>query len=1204
LSVHPRERILRAIDDRRAVRLTGNRHPLARPEFDQGGVAPDQRLSRMILSLSPDYEQTAALENLIQAQHDPASPLYQRWLSPQEFESRFGVSPNDVRRVTQWLEKHGLTVDELPAGGRSVIFSGSAAQVRATFRTDVRQFRVGGQLHVANANDPWIPDALVGVVNGIVTMNDFGRKPLHSERRVATADSPIAPLFTSGNSHYLSPGDFATIYNLTPLYGSGIDGTGQTIAIVGRSNIRVSDVRSFRSSFGLPAKDPVIVLNGPDPGPLGGGEETEADLDVQWSGAVAPKATVKFVVSASTQTTDGVDLSAQYIVSHNVAPVLSVSFGLCEAFMGPSELAFYNNLWQQAAAQGITAFISSGDSGAAGCDGGSASTASYGRGVNGLCSSPYSVCVGGSQFNEGGSPGLYWSSSNGSGAGQSALSYIPEVAWNESGSNGGSGLWATGGGASIAFTKPSWQTGAGVPADGKRDVPDVSLTAAGHDGYLIAQGGYLWSIGGTSASSPAFAGLMALVNQSTGSRQGNANTRFYALAANQSSGGAAVFHAMTGGNNTVPGVTGFATAGSSYNQATGLGTVDAAMMVNHWNDGASAGGPSKLTLTVPRSISIVAGASDTAKITVGVASGFSSAVTLSLNGLPAGVTATFSKPTLAAPGAGASVLTISASSTGTTGQFNLQITAAGGGQSTNATIAVTVLASFALQASAPTLTVQQGASAKVTLTTQGGSGFNSAITYSITGVPQGLTASFATNPVPAPGAAADVLTLSASASANPGSYPLMITASGGGVAQTARLTVTIPAPPCVLTLSSSTLLLQRGASSTVQVSCISKQAPTNLQLQLSVPNLPSGVTVSFNPTRILANTGKSVAAISVSAAAATTTSTLLFTGSGAAGSTPAVAALPLTVYLPGDFTLGASPSGATILQGTSASVTVSTAHTGGFNSAINLLVSGLPSGVRASWSKTSIGAPGDGSSTLTLQADTTARTGSFNVTITASSPVATHTTGLVLVVTPLPNFTLSAGSAGLKLVPSAQGSVTLQVSSIVGGFNAPVTLSIPGSLPAGVTASLSKSSFPAPGGGTSTLQFQIAPGTTVGTYPITVSATGGGITKTASVSLQVAVPTFQLTVTPSATLFRGSSYRLTAVTTGSNGFNSPVTLSISPLPTGVTATFAPQTIQTPSGTSAITLKATSTATTGYKSITITGKSGSITQTATVNLTLR
>jgi pseudomonalisin len=572
-----RDRITRFIDDEQTVTLRGNRHPLAIAQYDAGAVAPDFPMEHMLLTLLPGAAQQDALNQFVDAQHNPQSAYYHQWLTPEQYGERFGISDADAARIVEWLQGHGMEVEEVTAGRRAIVFSGTAAQVEEAFHTPIHAYKIGDELHHANAKDPEIPAALVQVVGGVVSLHDFHSEPMHGPVRKPSS----SPDFTSGGAYYLAPADFAAIYGLNPLYQSSINGSGQSIAIVARSNIHLADVRQFRTFFGLPAHDPQIIVNGTDPGIFSSGEETEAVLDVEWSGAVARNATIRFVVSKSTNSTDGVDLSAQYIVNHNLAPVMSTSFGLCEAALGSSGNSFLNSLWQQAAAQGISVFVSSGDSGAAGCDSASASTATHGRAVNGLCSTPYSVCVGGAEFNDRANPSLYWSSSNTAGTQASAHGYIPEVVWNESGA--GDGLWASGGGASAIYPKPSWQAGAGVPADGKRDVPDVSLSAAGHDGYLIYQSGGFYVVGGTSAASPSFAGVMALVVQHRAARQGNANTVFYSLRTKQREGGALVFRDITSGNNSVPGEAGFSAA-TGYDQATGLGSVDASVLVDHWSD--------------------------------------------------------------------------------------------------------------------------------------------------------------------------------------------------------------------------------------------------------------------------------------------------------------------------------------------------------------------------------------------------------------------------------------------------------------------------------------------------------------------------------------------------------------------------------------------------------------------------------------------
>ncbi|MGB8750328.1 MAG: protease pro-enzyme activation domain-containing protein, partial [Candidatus Sulfotelmatobacter sp.] len=360
--VQVRDRITSFIDDDQRVTLRGNVHPLAQAQYDAGAVAPDFPMEHMLLTLLPDSTQQDVLNQLVDAQHNPESPYYHQWLTPEQYGERFGVSDADTAQIVSWLQEHGMQVEEVTAGRRSIIFSGTAAQVQTAFHTAIHTYKIGDEVHHANVNDPEIPAALVQVVGGVVSLHDFHSEPMHGLVRKPSPD------FSSGGAYYLAPADFATIYDLNPLYQQSITGSGQSVAIVARSNINIADARQFRTFFGLPANDPQIIVNGTDPGIWSANEETEADLDVEWSGAVARSATIKFVVSKSTNSSDGVDLSAQYIVNHNLAPVMSTSFGLCEASLGSSGNSFLNSLWQQAAAEGITVFVSSGDSGAAGCD--------------------------------------------------------------------------------------------------------------------------------------------------------------------------------------------------------------------------------------------------------------------------------------------------------------------------------------------------------------------------------------------------------------------------------------------------------------------------------------------------------------------------------------------------------------------------------------------------------------------------------------------------------------------------------------------------------------------------------------------------------------------------------------------------------------------------------------------------------------------
>jgi subtilase family serine protease len=395
-------------------------------------------------------------------------------------------------------------------------------------------YDLDGQLHLANASDISIPEALAPVVRGIASLHNFLFRRALKQRASRSFDLPT-PYGTFGNgSHVLLPYDFATIYDIAPLWNQGVDGTGQTIAIVGRSNIKLSDIATFRQTVGLVSNNPQVILAGSDPG-ITKNDEAEAALDAEWAGAVAKGAGTKLVIAQSTNTSDGIELAASYAVNNNVASILSVSFGGCEATAPASGAQFFNTLWQQAAAQGMSVFVASGDSGSAACDKSSSGSASGGLSVNAIASTPFNVAVGGSQFNEGGSDSVYWNSTNNTSNLSSAKGYIPEVVWNESNS---SGLASGGGGVSILYARPSWQSGFGVPAvdpgsssGHHRYLPDISLTAAGHDGYAMVVEGTFPIVEGTSASTPAFAGIMAMINQVTGQRNGNPNPRLYALAA-------------------------------------------------------------------------------------------------------------------------------------------------------------------------------------------------------------------------------------------------------------------------------------------------------------------------------------------------------------------------------------------------------------------------------------------------------------------------------------------------------------------------------------------------------------------------------------------------------------------------------------------------------------------------------------------------
>ena len=664
-----------------------------------GGV----RLDRVILVLprrDPD-----GLARLLADQQDAASPDFRRWLSPPEFERRFGASSEDVAAVEGWLTSHDLEVEDAPAGRAALVFSGRAADIENAFDTEIHEVLAEGRIRIANVRPPRLPVSLASRVVGVLSLHSFPRRHPLARR---------TPANTSGGKHVLAPADFTAIYNVDSLTAAGIDGSGRTIGLLAQTNVHVADTTFFRSYFGLPVNDPVVVLNGPDPG-IVSGDETESDLDLQWSGAVAPAARTLLVASMTTSTSNGVDLSALYAVSNNLADVLSMSYAGCESDFADTDTAFYTNVWAQAAAQGISVMVASGDSGVAGCQDPSDATGTQ-VGVNGLGSSPYATCVGGTEFLDTSSPSTYWSTTNDPVTGKSANGYIPEAAWNESGAAGGSGLLATGGGQSILFSRPPWQNVVGLPADNARYVPDVSLAAALHTPYLMVQDGGVSGVAGTSASSPAFAGIVARLAQVAGGRIGNLNPLLYATGRAQYgvagtstpaplAAGSPAFHDITTGSNSVPGLTGYS-AGIGYDAATGLGSPDVGALATALpaptaatTDFTLGAQPATPVLPLAGSVNVDLTVDQSAVFVADVVA------TVTVAGLPTGVTAQFQPGNQTGPFTGGAVgvvsrsqpstLTLVAASTSAPGTYPLALTATSGSIVHSLTLFLTIGAAAA-----------------------------------------------------------------------------------------------------------------------------------------------------------------------------------------------------------------------------------------------------------------------------------------------------------------------------------------------------------------------------------------------------------------------------------------------------------------------------------------------------------------------------
>ena len=574
------DRITGPIDSRRTVVLAGNVSPRARSEFDRGPEPPSFSMNTMTLELKPSASQNIALQQLLANQQNPASPDYHRWLTPEQYADRFGLSQSDVNQITTWLESQGFKVQRVARSRTWIEFSGMAGQVENAFHTRIDRYLENGTLHYANSTNPSIPAALANVVLGVRGLNNFRLKPRNKLRGAAPRND------TGSGQHQIAPDDFSTIYDVAPLYSAGVDGTGQKLVVVGQTDINVTDIQAFRSQFNLPAiaLQQILVPGQSDPG-TSPSDLPEADLDLEWSGAVARNATIIYVYS------DNVVTSLQEAIDQAYAPVITMSYGLCEG-EDLIDLPTFRAWAQQGNAEGITWLAAAGDSGAADCEDQNAVIAQNGLAVDAPASIPEVTSMGGTEFDEG--SGTFWSTTN-TANGASALSYIPEMVWNDT--NLGDGLAAGGGGASSFFSQPVWQTGPGVPNNGFRNVPDVSIASSpDHDGYYVYSGGSMQIYGGTSFAAPTMAGIVTLLNQylvSSGAQKqaglGNINPTLYRIA--QNAPGSEAFHDITAGNNIVPCVSGSpdCTTGSigysaapSYDQASGLGSPDAYNLLHHW----------------------------------------------------------------------------------------------------------------------------------------------------------------------------------------------------------------------------------------------------------------------------------------------------------------------------------------------------------------------------------------------------------------------------------------------------------------------------------------------------------------------------------------------------------------------------------------------------------------------------------------------
>ena len=598
---------------------------------DSGPMNTTAAIPSMTLLLKRSDAQQKRFDDYVSSLSNPSSPNFHKWLTAAQIGQQFGPRDEDITAVKSWLKSQGLAVKAVAPTKMSIKFSGSVGAVQRAFHTQMHTFVSEGKTHFSNASEQQLPSALTPVVSGVVSLSNFFPQSMVRNvqtvkkdgkgRWVKSGASSDFNFALDGDIYYdVVPQDLNTIYNVTPLWNEStpIRGAGQSIAVLERTDVQDADVATFRTAF-MPS-DAAGVFTQVHPALYSGdtscadpgtnSDEGEAALDAEWAGAAAPDANVVLASCADTGSDFGPFLAAQNLLFGDAPPpaVFSLSYGECElvsAAIGDADFA--NDLWQTAAAEGVSVFVSSGDAGSAGCDQNEAA-ASFGLSVNGLGGTSYNTSVGGTDFADLNNESKYWAPGNGN-LGASALSYIPEQTWNSScassvlygllnftdpntSCNSASGQrfldTADGsGGPSSLWIQPDWQMGvAGLPQMFTRSLPDVSLFSSsgiyGHAlifcmsdedeqgtpcNYLDPTSSYYNSAGGTSFAAPTMAGIQALINQKAGVSHGNITPTLYDLARKQygsvgsptgrtcsatSTDPLCVFHDVTVGDIAVP----------------------------------------------------------------------------------------------------------------------------------------------------------------------------------------------------------------------------------------------------------------------------------------------------------------------------------------------------------------------------------------------------------------------------------------------------------------------------------------------------------------------------------------------------------------------------------------------------------------------------------------------------------------------------
>ena len=1053
-----------------------------------------------ILRRDPAVE--TALDQLLADQQNPGSPLYHQWLTPEQMGALFGPTQSDLDAITSWATSQGLTVASVQPNRVIVELTGSIASVANAFHTTFAYFNAGDKPRLSATTEPSIPAAFGAVIQSIHGLTETHNEPqLRSSLQKLPNAGPQPQVTLTDGTHLMLPNDFAAIYDIASIYSSGNAGativingvsTPQHVAIIGRSRVAASDISSFENYAGLANIQPSVVLAGTDPGTSNASDQEEATLDVDRVIGTAPGAKADLVIAADTNTEDGVDLAIAYNINTLRDPIMTISFGSCEAGVGLSYTDFLDSEFQTAAGEGITTFVSSGDSGAAGCEeGGTTPLSSASASVNALCSSSYVTCVGGTEFNDTANPSAYWSSNNGAGY-VSALSYIPEGAWNEPTTVNAQGqtiyeLSSTGGGASIYIAKPSWQTGTGVPADGQRDQPDIALSSAIHDGYLgcFAAGGadcttYIEIFGGTSAAAPGMAGIAALLNTRLGGAQGNLNPLLYSLAATAPSD----FHDATiatsgvascsistpsmcnnstpGPNSLTGGLAGFAlTAG--YDQATGLGSLDVAKFLAS-AVGTTAATSLAVTTVTPNPVPVNQSVTLTATLIPGTSTS-----------TPTGTVQFYSNGTVIGSAVTISNNSASLSHTFTTGG-TYAITALYSG---DIHFAISIAAAVSLVVNAPaftitpattTYTLPSGATSGNTdvFTVNSINGFAGAVGLSCVVNPAGGNATGSCSVTPASvtltagGTSNGTLTINTTAGTSGVIHVLVIGDNGTTTVFSPTIVVNLTAPGFTLAASPASLptsgILASGSAVTSTVTLTSVDGFVgNVSLICAAANLNGTGTVAgsctVSPTSVtLTSGGTANTKVSIATAAGTSgVLTATITGSGTtANSTVSATAsttVTATVVNPGFLLTPATATLAVASGATTGNTTpVTVTSTNGFAGTVTVActaksTSGTAAGACTATPVT-LTAGGTGTSTVTLTS-TPGTSGVLSLSIAATSGAtsATAPTPVITATLTASSFTLTPGSTTLSFTSGATtGNTDTITATSVSGFSGPVVL--------------------------------------------------------------------------------------------------------------------------------------------------------------------